>query len=157
MKIKLLCIGATGKEFLVQGEEEYLKRLKHYVTIERHVIPDLKNQKNLSESQIKEQEGKLLLQKVQQGERLILLDDKGKSFSSVQFSSYLQQQFNQGGKGLVFVVGGAYGFSDEIYQRASAQLSLSKMTFSHQMVRMIFLEQLYRAFTILKGEPYHHE
>lgn len=157
MKIKLLCIGPTGKDFLEKGEDEYLKRLKHYCSIEKIVIPDLKNQKNLSENQIKEQEGKLLLQKVGQGERIILLDDKGKTFGSMQFSSYLQQNFNQGGKGLVFVVGGAYGFSEEVYQAASDKISLSKMTFSHQMIRMIFLEQLYRAFTILKGEPYHHE
>ncbi len=157
MKVKFICIGKTGKSFLEEGENEYLKRLKHYIPVERIEIPDLKNAKKLTFEQIKELEGKEILAKVQAGDHLILLDERGDFYSSVQFSSFLQQKFNSGGKAIVFVVGGAYGFSDEVYQAATGKISLSKMTFSHQMVRMIFFEQLYRAMTILRGEPYHHE
>lgn len=157
MKIKFVCIGKTGKKFLMDGEEEYLNRLKHYVHVERIEIPDLKNAKKLTKDQIKEAEGKEILSKISGGDQLILLDERGKVFSSVEFSEFIQQKFNAGGKALVFVVGGAYGFSDEVYETAIGKISLSKMTFSHQMVRMIFFEQLYRAMTILRGEPYHHE
>lgn len=157
MKVKFICIGKTGKSFLEEGENEYLKRLKHYIPVERIEIPDLKNQKKLTFEQIKELEGKEILAKLQSGDQLILLDERGKSFSSVEFANFLQQRFNSGGKALAFVVGGAYGFSDEVYAAAQGKISLSTMTFSHQMVRMIFFEQLYRAMTILKGEPYHHE
>ena len=157
MKVKFICIGKTGKSFLEEGENEYLKRLKHYIPVERIEIPDLKNAKKLTFEQIKEQEGKEILAKVQTGDHLILLDERGDFYSSVQFSNFLQQKFNSGGKAIAFVVGGAYGFSDELYQAATGKISLSKMTFSHQMVRMIFFEQLYRAMTILRGEPYHHE
>lgn len=157
MKVKFICIGKTGKSFLEEGENEYLKRLKHYVPVERIEIPDLKNAKKLTFDQIKELEGKEILSKVQAGDHLILLDERGDFYSSVQFSNFLQQKFNSGGKAIAFVVGGAYGFSDEVYSCASGKISLSKMTFSHQMVRMIFFEQLYRAMTILRGEPYHHE
>lgn len=157
MKVKFICIGKTGKNFLIEGEKEYLNRLKHYVSIEKIEIPDLKNAKKLSKIQIKELEGKEILSKVQPGDSLILLDERGKTFSSVGFSEFIQQKFNQGGKGLCFVIGGAYGFSTEVYEKSNGKISLSCMTFSHQMVRMIFLEQLYRAMTILKGEPYHHE
>ncbi len=157
VKVKFICIGKTGKSFLEEGESEYLKRLKHYVAVERIEIPDLKNAKKLTFDQIKEQEGKEILSKIQQGDSIILLDEHGKMYSSVQFSQFLQQKFNAGGKAIAFVVGGAYGFSDEVYAAASGKISLSSMTFSHQMVRMIFFEQLYRAMTILKGEPYHHE
>lgn len=157
MKVKFICIGKTGKFFLEEGENEYLKRLKHYIPVERIEIPDLKNAKKLTFEQIKEQEGKEILSKVQSGDQLILLDERGDFYSSVQFSNFLQQKFNSGGKAIVFVVGGAYGFSDEVYAAATGKISLSKMTFSHQMVRMIFFEQLYRAMTILRGEPYHHE
>lgn len=157
MKIKFICIGKTGKPFLEEGEKEYLNRLKHYVTVERIEIPDLKNAKKLSFDQIKEQEGKEILSKIQPGDQLILLDEKGKMFTSLEFSNFIQQKFNSGGKAIAFVVGGAYGFSPEIYAAAVGKISLSTMTFSHQMVRMIFFEQLYRAMTILKGEPYHHE
>jgi len=149
VKVKFICIGKTGKSFLEEGETEYLKRLKHYVAVERIEIPDLKN--------AKEQEGKEILSKIQQGDSIILLDEYGKMYSSVQFSQFLQQKFNSGGKAIAFIVGGAYGFSDEVYAAAAGKISLSSMTFSHQMVRMIFFEQLYRAMTILKGEPYHHE
>jgi 23S rRNA (pseudouridine1915-N3)-methyltransferase len=156
LKVKFICIGKTGKDFLINGENEYLKRLTHYITLERIEIPDIKNAKKLSHQQIKELEGKEITNRVSSGEQLILLDENGKQFSSVEFSEFLQQKFNLGGKGIAFVVGGAYGFSDEVYKMAVTKISLSKMTFSHQMIRMIFFEQLYRAMTILKGEPYHH-
>lgn len=157
MKVKFICIGKTGKTFLEEGENEYLKRLKHYIPVERVEISDLKNQKKLSFEQVKELEGKEILAKLQSGDILILLDERGKTYSSIEFANFLQQRFNSGGKALAFVVGGAYGFSDEVYASAHGMISLSTMTFSHQMVRMIFFEQLYRAMTILKGEPYHHE
>lgn len=157
MKIKFICIGKTGKTFLIEGEDEYLNRLKHYISVERIEIPDLKNAKKLTVEQIKELEGREILSKIQQGDSILLLDEHGKMYSSVQFSQFLQQKFNSGGKAIAFVVGGAYGFSEELYFAASGKISLSSMTFSHQMVRMIFFEQLYRAMTILKGEPYHHE
>lgn len=157
VKVKFICIGKTGKSFLEEGENEYLKRLKHYIPVERIEIPDLKNQKKLTFEQIKELEGKEILAKIQSGDQLILLDERGKHYSSVDFANFLQQRFNSGGKALAFVVGGAYGFSEEVYAAASAKISLSTMTFSHQMVRMIFFEQLYRAMTILKNEPYHHD
>jgi 23S rRNA (pseudouridine1915-N3)-methyltransferase len=156
LKIKFICIGKTGKDFLIAGEQEYLKRLQHYITIERIEIPDLKNAKKLTIDQIKELEGKEILSKIVSGEQIILLDENGKVFSSVEFSQFIQQKFNQGGKGLAFIVGGAYGFSSDVYQIAHSKISLSKMTFSHQMIRMVFFEQLYRGMTILKGEPYHH-
>ena len=157
MKIKLICIGKTGKDFLIAGEQEYLNRLKHYVSVERIEMPDIKNAKSLSIDQIKELEGKEILSKLQSGDQLILLDENGKLFSSTEFADFLQQKFNQGGKGLIFVIGGAYGFSSEVYEKSIFKISLSKMTFSHQMIRMIFFEQVYRAMTILKGEPYHHQ
>lgn len=157
MKIKIICIGKTGKKFLEDGEQEYLGRLKHYIAVERIEIPDLKNQRNLSQQQIKELEGKEILSRVSAGEQLYLLDERGKSFSSVGFSDFLSARFNAGGKAIVFVIGGAYGFSEEVYAPALGKISLSEMTFSHQMVRMIFFEQLYRAMTIQRGEPYHHQ
>jgi len=157
MKLTFICIGKTGKSFLEDGEKEYLNRLKHYVKMERIEIPDLKNAKKLTIDQIKKLEGDEILSKLPASEELILLDEKGKHFTSMQFADFLQKKFNQGGKGITFVVGGAYGFSEAIYARASGKISLSNMTFSHQMIRMIFFEQVYRAFTILKGEPYHHE
>jgi len=157
MKIRLICVGKTEKAYLKDGESEYIKRLKHYCSFEKIEIPELKNAKKLREDQIKLEEGKLILAKIDSSEQLILLDENGKSFSSVGFSKYLQKKFNQGGKSIVFIVGGAYGFSDELYARADAKISLSEMTFSHQMVRLFFIEQIYRALTILKGEPYHHQ
>lgn len=156
MKIKVICIGKTGKGFLVDGEKEYLARLKHYAKVEKIELPDIKNARKLSQEQVKSEEGKALLKHIDTGEQIILLDEKGNHYSSEQFATFLQKRFNQGGKGLVFVIGGAYGFSDELYQRAQGKLSLSAMTFSHQMIRMIFFEQLYRAMTIQRGEPYHH-
>lgn len=157
MKVKLICIGKTGKKFLEDGENEYMQRVKYYVQIERVEIPDLKNARKLTFEQIKQMEGKEILSKIGSGEQLILLDERGSLLSSVEFSNFVQQRFNAGGKALVFVIGGAYGFSPEVYEAAHGKISLSKMTFSHQMIRMIFFEQLYRAMTILKGEPYHHE
>jgi 23S rRNA (pseudouridine1915-N3)-methyltransferase len=156
VKIKVIQIGKTGKKFLIEGEDEYLKRLKHYVPIERIEIPDLKNSKNLSIDQQKKAEGELILQKINTGEQVYLLDEKGKEFSSEAFAEFLQQRFNQGGHALTLIIGGPYGFSEEMYQKANGKISLSKMTFSHQMIRMILLEQIYRGMTILKGEPYHH-
>lgn len=157
MKIKIVCIGKTGKDFLIAGEKEYLSRLKHYCQVEKIEIPDLKNARKLSKDQIKTEEGKLLLSKISAGEQLYLLDENGQSFSSVGFSKFLQKRFNQGGKSLVFLIGGAYGFSSDVYARAQGKISLSEMTFSHQMIRMLFFEQVYRGMTILKGEPYHHQ
>ena len=156
MKVKFICIGKTGKSFLEEGEHEYLKRLKHYLPVEKLEIPDLKNAKNLTVEQIKEQEGREIISKIQPGDQLILLDENGDQFTSLEFAQFFQQKFNAGGKTILCAVGGAYGFSAEVYSLATGKISLSKMTFSHQMVRMIFFEQLYRAMTILKGEPYHH-
>lgn len=156
MKMKLLCVGKTVTGYLKEGEAEYIKRLAHYSRFEKIDIPELKNVKKLSKEQIKQEEGKLILSKISPGDQLILLDENGTQFSSTKFASFLQKRLNQGGKGIVFVVGGAYGFSDEVYQKSTGKISLSSMTFSHQMVRLFFLEQLYRGFTILKGEPYHH-
>lgn len=152
----LICVGKTVTPYLIEGEEEYLKRLKHYGKVEKIEIPELKNARKLSQDQIKMEEGKLILSKLNAGEILILLDENGTEYSSTKFATFLQKKMNQGGKGIVFVIGGAYGFSDEVYAASNGKISLSKMTFSHQMVRLFFLEQLYRAHTILKGEPYHH-
>lgn len=157
MKLKLICVGKTDKKHLIEGEQEYLNRLKHYQQVEKIEIPELKNAKKLSQDQIKKAEGELILKQLQPGDTVILLDEKGASFTSIKFANYMQKKFNGGGKNLVFIIGGAYGFSDEIYTLAQDKISLSNMTFSHQMVRLFFLEQIYRAFTILKGEPYHHE
>lgn len=157
MKVKLICVGKTGKKFLEEGEQEYIKRLKHYLSFERIELPDIRQAKTLTEEQIKQKEGEQIKSKIQSGEKVFLLDENGKEFSSEQFSVFLQKQFNQGGQGIVFVIGGPYGFSEEMYQLATGKISLSKMTFSHQMIRMFFVEQLYRAMTILKGEPYHHK
>ncbi len=157
MKIKLLAIGKTDNKQLTQLIDEYQKRLKHYIKFEFEIIPDLKNTKNLTETNQKEKEGELILKKIQSTDFLILLDDKGKQVSSIQFSKYLQKKMNAGTKQLVFVIGGPYGFSDAVYKKGKEQLSLSKMTFSHQMIRLFVIEQLYRGFTILRNEPYHHE
>jgi 23S rRNA (pseudouridine1915-N3)-methyltransferase len=157
VKITLLVIGKTLSEYLKTGEEEYLKRLKFYGNIEYCIIPAIKNAKSLTEEQQKTEESKLLLSKIDTADCCILLDEKGKNHTSEAFADFLNGKMTSGIKNLVFVVGGAYGFSDQMYQRANEKLSLSPMTFSHQMVRLIFLEQLYRAFTILKGEPYHHK
>jgi 23S rRNA (pseudouridine1915-N3)-methyltransferase len=157
MNIKLIAIGKTDNKNLQALIEEYTKRLSFYIKFELEIIPDIKNVKNLSESQQKEKEGELILSKLTTTDQLILLDENGKSFSSVGFSDYLQKKMNTGIKTLVFVIGGPYGFSEEIYQKSQGKIALSEMTFSHQMVRLFFIEQLYRGFTILKNEPYHHQ
>lgn len=156
MKIKLLAIGKTDSKNLQQLIEDYTKRLGFYVPFSLEIIPDIKNSKNLSEAQQKKAEGDEILKRIDKPDTLILLDEKGKTYSSVQFSQFLQKKMNSGLKTLVFVIGGPYGFSDEIYNRANGKVSLSTMTFSHQMVRLFFIEQLYRGFTILRNEPYHH-
>ena len=156
MQIKLIAIGKTDNKSLINLIEDYKKRLCHYIRFEVELIPDLKNTKHLSEDQQKDKEGELILYKTQNSDILILLDENGKQMDSVAFSDYLQKHMNSGLKTLVFVIGGPYGFSDEMYNRANGKLGLSKMTFSHQMVRLFFIEQLYRGFTILKNEPYHH-
>lgn len=157
MKIKLLAIGKTDDKNLQTLIETYQNRLKHYINFQLEVIPDIKNVKNLSQQQQKEKEGELILKKLAPTDQLVLLDEKGKEFRSIEFSSFLQKKMNSGIKQLVFVIGGPYGFSETVYKKAQGKISLSKMTFSHQMIRLIFVEQLYRAFTILKREPYHHE
>ena len=157
MTIRLLAIGKTDNNELQQLINQYIKRLGFYIKFSFEIIPDLKNTKNLSEEQQKQKEGELILNLTGKSDTLILLDEKGKQYSSVVFSEYLQKHMNSGIKQLVFVIGGPYGFSEDIYQRANSKLSLSKMTFSHQMVRLFFIEQLYRGFTILKNEPYHHQ
>lgn len=156
MKIKFICVGKTVESFLKEGELNFQNRLKHYIPFERMDLPDLKNLKNLSTDQIKLEEGKLILKQLSPHQEIILLDENGHQFSSVNFAHFLDSTFLRSSKDLVFVIGGPYGFSEEVYARANSKFSLSKMTFSHQMVRMIFLEQLYRALTIRKGEPYHH-
>ncbi len=156
MKLKLFTIGKTDASYIRQGIEEYKSRLKHYGSFEMVEFPDIKKGKNLSEKEQKEKEGDLILSKITNGDWLVLLDEKGKEYSSLSFSKLMQKRMNQGLKNLVFVIGGPYGFSEKVYQRANEKLALSQMTFSHQMVRLFFVEQLYRGFTILKGEPYHH-
>jgi len=156
MNIKLLTIGKTDHTHLKHLIDEYIKRLGFYIKFSFEIIPDIKNTKNLSETQQKDKEGKLLLAKTNTSDVIILLDEQGKQYDSVQFSEVLQKHMNSGIKQLIFVIGGPYGFSPELYQRANGKLSLSKMTFSHQMIRLFFIEQLYRGFTILKNEPYHH-
>jgi 23S rRNA (pseudouridine1915-N3)-methyltransferase len=157
MKITLLTIGKTEEKYLLEGMEKYLKRLKHYLPIKLIELPELKNTKNLSEDQQKNKEAELIFKNISNTDQLILLDENGLNFSSVQFSGYLSKKMVGGIQNLVFVVGGPYGFSNDVYNRADDKISLSKMTFSHQMVRLFFIEQVYRAFTIMKGEPYHHE
>jgi 23S rRNA (pseudouridine1915-N3)-methyltransferase len=157
MTIKLLAIGKTDSTALQQLINIYEKRLAHYVNFSMVLIPDLKKTKNLSEQQQKEKEGELILKQLAPTDILVLLDENGKQFNSMDFSSYLQKKMNSGIKQLVFVIGGPYGFSEAVYRMASGKISLSKMTFSHQMVRLFMVEQIYRAFTILKNEPYHHQ
>ncbi len=157
MKILLLVVGKTVESYFAQGIAEYSKRLTHYVPFELSVIPELRNTKSLSTEQQKEREADLLLKAFQPGDYIVLLDEHGKEFTSMQFASYLEKKMANVNKRLVFVVGGPYGFSPRIYDVAQEKISLSKMTYSHQMIRLIFVEQLYRAMTILNNEPYHHE
>ena len=157
MTIKLLGIGKTDDPALQDLTGMYIKRLGFYNRFEFELIPDIKNAKNLDENQQKQKEGELLLNKVAASDFVVLLDENGKQYSSEAFSEFIQKRLNSGLKQLVFIIGGPYGFSEDVYKRADAKLSLSKMTFSHQMIRLFFVEQLYRAFTILKNEPYHHK
>jgi 23S rRNA (pseudouridine1915-N3)-methyltransferase len=157
MNIKLIVIGKTDNINLNALIEEYTKRLRFYIKFDLEVIPDIKNVKNLSESEQKTKEGQFILEKLTPTDQLILLDENGKEFNSVGFSNFLQKKMNSGIKTLVFVIGGPYGFSEEVYQKAQGKVALSQMTFSHQMVRLFVIEQIYRGFTILKNEPYHHQ
>jgi 23S rRNA (pseudouridine1915-N3)-methyltransferase len=157
MKIQLIVVGKTNQLFVRQGLEEFCKRLTHYFPFELEVIPDIKNTKHLSIEQLKEKEGGLILQSFQPGDSIVLLDERGKEFSSGEFAGYIEKKTHTGAKRLVFVIGGAFGFSSAVYEAAHEKLALSKMTFPHQLVRLIFIEQLYRAMTILQNEPYHHE
>ncbi len=157
MNVKLLTVGKTDVGWVKEGLDLYCSRLVHYVPFQVVEIPQLRKVSAFSEEQIKQKEGELILGEAGPSDVLILLDERGKEYRSMEFASYLQKQLSGGGKTLVFAIGGAYGFSKAVYDRASDMISLSRMTFSHQMVRTIFAEQLYRAFTILRGEPYHHE
>lgn len=157
MKITLLTVGKTDKDWVKQGIDIYASRMKHYFPFAIVEIPELKNASSLSEDQIKTKEGELILKNIKPTEDVILLDERGREFSSMEFAKVLQDKISYTGKDIVFVIGGAYGFAEAVRQRSNSKISLSRMTFSHQMVRAIFVEQLYRAFTIMKGEPYHHE
>lgn len=157
MKIILLLVGKTTEKFIEEGVNEYEKRVKRSIPFEIKIIPFLKKSAVLSKDEVKQKEGELILQAIDKSDFLVLLDEKGKDYSSLLFAEYISKQMNSSIKTLIFVVGGAYGFSEDIYKRANSKISLSKMTFSHQLVRILFMEQLYRAFTIIKGEPYHHE
>ena len=157
MNLSLLTVGKTDIGWVREGLDLYVSRLRHYVPFTVMEIPELKKVSALSEAQIKEKEGELILKQVGPADILVLLDERGRQYRSMEFARWLEKQLSQGGRSLVFAIGGAYGFSSAVYERANGLLSLSPMTFSHQMVRTIFAEQLYRAFTILKGEPYHHE
>ena len=156
MKIVLLVVGKTDVSYWSEAFEAYRERLIHYILFDIEVIPAAKNSKNLPETQLKEQEGKSILKALQPGDYAVLLDEKGKEYTSVQFASWLEKKMLTVSKRLVFVVGGAYGFSGEVYKAVPEKLSVSQMTFSHQMIRPVFAEQLYRAMTILRNEPYHH-
>ena len=155
MKIRLLVVGKTKEKDIQSGIDEYLKRLTRYINFQMEVIPDVKVSKKMSSGEVKTLEGKEILKRLDK-DVLILLDEKGKEFTSVGFAKWIENQQMNSTKQLTFLIGGAYGFSEEVYQRATSKIALSKMTFTHQMIRLIFIEQLYRAFTIIKGEKYHH-
>ena len=156
MKITLLVVGKTTSTQIESLIQEYQKRLMHYIPFALHVIPEIKNTKALTPEQQKQAEGELILRTITPNVDFVLLDEHGKEFRSIEFANYVQKRMSSG-RDVVFVVGGPYGFSEAVYQRANGKISLSKMTFSHQMVRLFFVEQLYRAMTIQRGEPYHHE
>ena len=157
MNIKLTVIGKTEEKYLIEAVENYIKRLKHYVNFEIIYLPDIKGAKSLSPSEIKEKEADILLKQISKYDKNILFDEKGKLFSSKEFATHLQKQMNQGIKNLNFIVGGAYGFSPRIYQEVQEKISISPMTLSHQMIRLLIVEQIYRANTILNNEPYHKD
>ena len=156
MKITLIAIGKTEDKYLIEGIEKYLGRLKHYINFNLLIIPDIKNTKNLTEAQQKSKEAEAIHKQINGSDVVVLMDEKGKKYSSVTFANYLNKQMIGSVQHLVFIIGGPYGFDESVYKRANTSISLSDMTFSHQMVRLFFVEQLYRAFTILKNEPYHH-
>lgn len=157
MKITLLTVGKTDIRWVREGLEIYISRLKHYIPFSLTEIPELKNASSLSKDQIKAREGELILKSIKPSDEVILLDEHGKEYTSMEWARNMEKRMSGSGRDMVFVIGGAYGFSDDVYSRCDGKVSLSRMTFSHQMVRTIFAEQLYRAFTIIKGEPYHHE
>jgi 23S rRNA (pseudouridine1915-N3)-methyltransferase len=157
MKIKLLVVGKTNQDFVRKGCEEFCSRLGHYLSFEMEIIPDIKNTRNFSFDQMKEKEGELILKHFQSTDYIVLLDEHGKEFTSLAFAEYIEKKTHHVSKRLVFVIGGPFGFSQKVYDAAHEQISLSQMTFSHQLIRLIFVEQLYRAMTILGNEPYHHE
>ncbi len=156
MKTLLIQVGKTVNKHFLSGINDYVERVNHYMPFEVFTIPELKNTKKLTEEQQKQAEGELILKQLQPSDTVVLLDEHGREYRSIEFASWLQQK-QQISRRLIFIIGGPYGFSPSVYQRANEQLSLSKMTFSHQMIRLTFTEQLYRACTIIKGEPYHHE
>lgn len=156
MKTKLIVVGKTVDKNIIKGIEDYVGRIGHYMPFEIIVIPELKNTKKLSTASQKDMEGELILKQLQPSDTVVLLDEHGKEYRSIEFASWIEKQ-QQTARTLVFVVGGPYGFSYAVYARSNSKLSLSKMTFSHQMIRLLFVEQIYRACTIIKGEPYHHE
>lgn len=157
MRITLLTMGKTDVAWVRQGLDLYISRLSHYIPFSLKEIPELKNASSLSRDQIREKEGELLMAQTRPSDEVILMDEHGKEYRSVEFAAFIEKKLATSSRDIVFVIGGAYGFSEDVYRRADGKISLSKMTFSHQMVRTIFAEQLYRAFTIIKGEPYHHE
>lgn len=157
MKVTLIVVGRTVEQHYISAINDYIERVKHFIPFEIEVIPELKNTKSLTEEQQKEKEGDLILKALQPGDFVVLLDESGKEYRSLEFASWIEKKMHNVNKRLVFIIGGPYGFAPKIYQVAQDKISLSKMTFSHQMVRLIFVEQLYRAMTILKGGPYHHE
>ena len=157
MKITLVAVGKTDIPWVRDGVEMYRSRIAHYVPFSIVEIPELKNVSALSREQIKAREGELVMKHVKPSDRVVLLDERGREYRSLEFSAALSERMAREGRDIVFVIGGAYGFSDQVYSRSDSKISLSKMTFSHQIVRTIFAEQLYRAFTIMRGEPYHHE
>jgi len=156
MKVKLICIGSTKKSFYQEAELFYQERIKRYIDIQVVYLPDIKGMDGKFREKLKDQEGQLILKQLQASDQVILLDECGKDYNSKEMSVFIQQRFNLGGKQLAFIIGGAYGFSERVYNRADAKIRLSSMTFSHELARLVFLEQFYRSMTILKGEPYHH-
>ena len=157
MKVALIVVGRTDNRHMTELIDDYASRVKHYVGFDITVIPELKKNKSLSFDQQKQQEGDLILRHLHQGDHIVLLDEHGKEMRSIEFSKYMEKKMQTVNKRLVFIIGGPYGFSPDVYAKSSDKLSLSQMTFSHQMIRLIFVEQLYRAMTIMRGEPYHHE
>lgn len=157
MKIAIIAVGKTSTDYVARGVDEFIKRSNRYISVELSVIPDIRTSKALTEESQKQQEGKAILAAMQPGDIVILLDERGKELTSREFSALIERRMVQGIKRLVFVIGGPYGFSKEVYDRADSKLSLSRMTFTHEMVRLFFMEQIYRAMTIMRGEPYHHD